>query len=107
MNQHIRYHQMSIECQYMSNICQTQIKGKWDNKTNKRNKREQEKGPRGASRSKGSKTSNITRYHMTSQDMTRHHNTDKVSQTRRFEGFEDSLKASETLQWFREGFPLT
>ena len=31
---------MLIECQYMSNICQTQMKGKWDNETNKRNERE-------------------------------------------------------------------
>ncbi len=51
---------MSIECQYMSNICQIQTKGKQDNETNKRNKRAQEKGPRGASRSKGSKTSKRT-----------------------------------------------
>ena len=29
---------MLIECQYMSNICQTQMKGKWNNGTNKRNK---------------------------------------------------------------------
>src|SRR6266545_4019504 len=77
MNQHIRYHQMSIECQYMSNICQTQMKGKQNNETNKRNKRKQEKGPRGISRSKGSKTSNIMR----------HYETGEVSQTRRFEGF--------------------
>src|SRR6266540_1807422 len=70
MNQHIRYHQMSIKCQYMSNICQAQTKGERDNKTDKRNKREQEKGPRDASRSKG-------------------------------------LKASSSLWWFREGFPLT
>src|SRR6266540_6601871 len=47
---------MLIECQYMSNICQTQMKGKWNNKTNKRNKRKQEKGPRGVSRSESSKT---------------------------------------------------
>ncbi len=36
-----------------------------------------------------------------------HHETDEVSRTRRFEGFEDSLKALETLRWFHEGFPLT
>ena len=50
---------MSIKCQYMSNVCQAQMKGEWDNETNKRNKREQEKGPRGASRSKGSKASSL------------------------------------------------
>ena len=33
--------------------------------------------------------------------------TDEVSQTRKFKGFEDSLKASETLWWFHEEFPLT
>ena len=38
INQHTRYHQMSIECQYMSNICQTQMKDKQNNETNKRNK---------------------------------------------------------------------
>src|SRR6266545_1392910 len=100
MNQHTRYHQMSIKCQYMSNICQTQTKGKWDNETNKRSKREQEKGPRGASRSKGSKASSLRvrrfkdfKHHATSRDVARQMKCLK---------FEDS-KASETLQWF----PLT
>ncbi len=50
---------MSIECQYMSNICQAQMKGEQDNETDKRNKREQEKGTRGASRSKGLKALKI------------------------------------------------
>ncbi len=50
---------MLIECQYMSNICQAQMKGEQDNETDKRNKREQEKGPRGASRSKGLKALKI------------------------------------------------
>ena len=54
---------MSFKCQYMSNICQTQTKGKQDKETNKRNKREQEKGSRGVFRSKGSKTSNIMPHH--------------------------------------------
>src|SRR6266511_1792859 len=78
MNQHIKYHQMSIECQYMSNICQAQMKGGQNNETDKRIKREQEKGPRGASRSKGSKalSSRVRRFedfecHATSQDITR------------------------------------
>ncbi len=52
---------MSIEYQYMSNICQTQTKGKQNNETNKRNKRKQEKGPRGVSRSEGSKTSKASK----------------------------------------------
>src|SRR6266545_4183191 len=102
----MRYHQMSIECQYMSNICQTQMKGKQNNKTNKRNKRKQEKGPRGVSRSEGSKTlsSRVRRFedfecHTTSHDITRHHETDELE----LEG----SKALETLQWLREGFPLT
>src|SRR6266498_99862 len=56
---------MLIECQYMSNICQTQMKGKLNNETN------------------------------------------KVSRARRFKDFEDSSKASKTLQWLHEGFPLT
>ncbi len=43
------------------------------------------------------KTSNITWCH----------ETDEVSQARRFEDFEDSSKASKTLQWLHEGFPLT
>src|SRR6266498_1572006 len=97
MNQHIRYHQMSIECQYMSNVCQTQMKGKQDNETNKRNKRKQEKGPRGASRSKGLKTLSLRvrqfedlEYHAISRNITQHHKTDEVSQTRRFEGFRSS-----------------
>src|SRR6266542_2394365 len=100
MNQHIRYHQMSIECQYMSNICQAQTKGQWDDETDKRNKREQEKGPRSASRSKGSKASSSRvrrfedfEYHATSQDITR--------QTKCLEL--EGLKASETLRWFHEG----
>src|SRR6266545_4977823 len=78
MNHHIRYYQMSIECQYMSNICQTQTKGKQNNETNKRNKRKQEKGPRGVSRSEGSKTSSsrVRRFedfecHARSRDITR------------------------------------
>ncbi len=73
---------MSIECQYMSNIYQAQMKGEWDNETDKRNKREQEKGPRSASRSKGLKASSSRvrrfedfKHHATS----RHHETDKVS----------------------------
>src|SRR6266540_4782307 len=80
------------------------MKGKWNNETNKRNKRKQEKGPRGASRSKGSKTSSLRvrrfedfEYHMTSQDITR--------QTKCLEL--EGSKASETLRWFHEGFPLT
>src|SRR6266511_2848880 len=36
-----------------------------------------------------------------------HHKTDEVSRARRFEDFEDSLKASKTLWWLHEGFPLT
>ncbi len=99
---------MSIECHYMSNICQAQMKGEQNNKTDKRNKREQEKGPRGASRSKGFKfEGQKVRRLQTSHNITRCHETDKVSRTQRFEGFKDSLKASETLQWFHEGFPLT
>src|SRR6266498_939917 len=101
MNQHIRYHQMSIKCQYMSNICQAQTKGERDNKTDKRNKREQEKGPRDASRSKGSKASSsrVRRFkdlehHMISCDVMRHCETDEVSQTERFEGFRNSLVVS-------------
>ena len=84
----------------MSNIYQTQMKGEWNNRTNKRNKREQEKGPRGASRSKGSKTSSlkVRRFkdfecHVTPRDITRRRETDKVSQTQRFEGFENSSVA--------------
>src|SRR6266545_2008417 len=78
INQYTRYHQMSIECQYMSNICQTQMKGKQNNKTNKRNKRKQDKGPRGVSRSEDSKTlsSRVRRfkdfkYYTISRDVTR------------------------------------
>src|SRR6266540_4176884 len=100
MNPYIRYHQMSIECQYMSNICQAQMKGERDNETDKRIKREQEKGPRGASRSKGSKASSLRIRSMKTLNIMRHHKTDEVSRTRRFKGFKDSLKASETLQWF-------
>src|SRR6266542_3465537 len=96
MNQYIRYHQMLIKCQYMSNICQTQTKGKQNNETNKRNKRIQEKGPRGVSRSKGSKTSSsrVRRFedfecHTTSRDITRQTNSN--SKVRRlwklFSGF--------------------
>src|SRR6266498_1374199 len=104
MNQHIRYHQMSIKCQYMSNICQAQMKGEWNNETDKRNKREQEKGPRSASRSKGSKalSSRVRRFenfkhHATSRDVTR--------QTKCLEL--EGSKALETLWWFHEGFLLT
>ncbi len=89
---------MSIKYQYMSNICQAQTKGEWDNKTDKRNKREQEKGPRSASRSKGSKALSlrVRRFkdfecHMTSCDIMRRRETDEASQTRRFEGFGNSL----------------
>src|SRR6266540_6829421 len=78
MNQYTRYHQMSIECQYMSNICQTQTRGKWNNETNKRNKRKQEKGPRGVPRSEGLKTLSLRvrrfkdfKRHVISQDITR------------------------------------
>src|SRR6266508_2432211 len=94
MNQHIKKHQMENKCQYISNICQAQTKGEWDNKTDKRNKREQEKGPRSASRSKGSKALSlrVRRFedfecHMTSWDIAECRETDEVSQTRRFEGF--------------------
>src|SRR6266540_3913788 len=104
MNQHIRYHQMSIECQYISNICQTQMKGKQNNKTNKKNKSKQEKGPRSVSRSKGSKASSsrIRRFkdfehHTTSRDVTRQMKCLEL----------EGLKASKTLQWLHEGFPLT
>src|SRR6266545_679464 len=107
MNQHIRYHQMSIECQYMSNICQAQTKGEWDNETDKRIKREQEKGPRGASRSKGSKalSSRVRRFkdlehHMISRDVTR--------QTKCLE-LEDSKivrRLRKLFSCFMRGFPL-
>src|SRR6266511_2178325 len=104
MNQHIRYHQMSIKGQYMSNICQAQMKGEWDNETDKRNEREQEKGPRGASRSKGLKALSLRvrrfkdfKHHAISQDVAR--------QMKCLE-FEDS-KALETLWWFHKEFPLT
>src|SRR6266498_1197554 len=104
MNQHIRYHQMSIECQYMSNICQAQMKGERDDETDKRNKREQEKGPRGASRSKGSKASSsrVRRFedfecHATSRDVARQTKCLKL----------EGSKALETLRWFHEEFPLT
>ena len=40
-------------------------------------------------------------------DITRHYETDEVSRARRFEDFEDSSKASKTLQWLHEGFSLT
>src|SRR6266545_3976902 len=110
MNQYIRYYQMSIECQYMSNICQTQTKGKWDNKTNRRNKREQEKGPRGVSRSEGSKTSSsrVRRFedfehHATSCDIMRQMKCLKL----------EGSKASKIVQrlqklfsGFMRGFPL-
>ncbi len=61
---------MLIKYQYMSNICQTQMKDKWNNKTDERNKREQEKGSRGVSRSEGSKTlsSRVRRF----EDFERH-----------------------------------
>ena len=70
------------------------MKGKWNNKTNKRNKRKQEKGPRGVSRSEGLKTSSsrIRRFKDFKCHM-KHHETDKVSQTRRFKGFGNSLVA--------------
>ncbi len=80
------------------------MKGEWDNETDKRNKREQEKGPRGASRSKGSKalSSRVRRFedfehHVISRDVVRQTKCLKLK----------CLKASETLQWFHEGFPLT
>ena len=95
---------MLIECQYMSNICQAQMKGEWDNETDKRNKREQEKGPRGASRSKGLKALSLRvrrfkdfEHHATSWDVARQMKCLKL----------EGSKASETLWWFREGFPLT
>src|SRR6266545_6266863 len=104
MNQHIRYHQMSIECQYMSNICQAQAKGEQDNKTNRRNKREQEKGPRGASRSKGSKALSLRvrrfkdfEYHTTSRDRRSVSNL-KVQRLRKlFGGFMRSFPLQSTL----------
>src|SRR6266540_3682733 len=99
MNQQTRYHQMSIECQYMSNICQTQTKGKWNNETNKRNKRKQEKGPRGVSRSEGSKisSSRVRRFedfehHMSSRDITRQMKCLKLK----------GSKALKTLRWLHE-----
>ena len=79
----------------MLNICQAQMKGKQDNETDKRIKREQEKGPRCASRSKGSKASSLRVRRF------------EVSWTQRFKDFEDSSKASKTLRWLPEGFPLT
>src|SRR6266542_3157864 len=110
MTQHLRYHQMSIKCQYMSNICQAQTKGERNNETDKKNKREQEKGPRGASRSKGSKalSSRVRRFedfkrHATSQDVAR--------QTKCLEL--EGLKASKIVRRLRKlfsgfmrGFPL-
>ncbi len=98
MNQHIRYHQIWIKCQYMSNICQAQTKGKWDNETNKR---EQKKGPRGVSKSKGLKTSSsrVRRFedfehHITSCNIMGCRETDDVSWTRKF------------FSGFMRGFPL-
>src|SRR6266511_3332151 len=99
----MRYHQMSIECQYMSNICKKQMKGKQNNEINKRNKRKQEKGPRGVSRSEGSKTLSlrVRRFedfecHATSCDITRQ------MKCLRLKG----SKALKTLQWLHESFPL-
>ena len=95
---------MSIKCQYMSNIYQTQMKGKQNNETNKRNKRKQEKGPRGVSRSKGSKTLSLRvrrfedfKCHATSWDI--------IRQTKCLEL--EGSKALETLWWLHKGFPLT
>src|SRR6266496_254223 len=99
INQHTRYHQMSIECQYMSNICQTQRKGKWNNETNKRNKRKQEKGPRCISRSEGLRVRRFKgfEHHATSRNITRQMKCLELK----------GLKASKTLRWLCEGFPLT
>jgi len=70
-------------------------KGKWNNETNKRNKRKQKKEPRGVSRSEGLKTLSLRirrfkdfEHHAISRDITRCHETDEVSRTRRLcEGF--------------------
>ena len=43
----------------------------------------------------------------TSCDIMRYHETDEVSRAQRFKDLEDSSKASRTLRWLHEGFPLT
>src|SRR6266540_3081488 len=101
MKQYTRYYQMSIECQYMSNICQTQMKGKWNNETNRRNKRKQEKGPRGVSRSEDSKTlsSRVRRFEdFKHHILMQHHKTSRDRQ---------SVSNLKTLRWLHERFPLT
>ncbi len=85
-------------------ICQIYVKHKQKtNRTMRLIKEIKENRRKGPGVSLGPKVQRLR----TSHDITRHQKTDKVSQAQRFKDFEDGSKASRTLRWLHEGFPLT